>query len=40
MEAEKGKPYMIELFDSNNQELGKYKFVIAASKVVELKEKI
>ena len=40
MEPEKGKPYMIELLDTQNNYVGKYKFVIAAQKVNELKQKI
>lgn len=40
MEPEKGKPYLIELLDTQNNHVGKYKFVIAAHKVSELKQKI
>jgi hypothetical protein len=38
--SDKGKPYMIEVYSSDNTLLNKYKFVIAAKTINELKEKI
>jgi hypothetical protein len=35
--TDKGKAYMIELFGSDNSLLNKYKFVILAKTVAELK---
>jgi hypothetical protein len=38
--SDKGKPFMIEVYGQNNDLLNKYKFVILAKTVAELKEKI
>jgi len=35
--TDKGKPYMIEVYSSDNNLLNKYKFVISAKTVSELK---
>lgn len=38
--ADKGKPYFIELYSADKDLINKYKFVINASTVAELKDKI
>lgn len=38
--SEKGKPYFIELYAQDQSLLNKYKFVIAAKTVAELKNKV
>jgi hypothetical protein len=35
--TDKGKPYMIEVYSSDNNLLNKYKFAISAKTVAELK---